>query len=286
MRRPTLELGDDPLNLRTPIAIASVTLALGACVINPDDADDRPSRPGELGAGDFVYVCVGDSDPLCAGGAVADTFPERIAVGARFGLDYNPNDTVFSDGIIPRLEAPNAAVVRRELDAFFIQQAGYQVFLAVTNESEVIDIQHILAANIDRIAVRTMDSQDLDTIELAPGESVTVQAVPQDALRSSLAGSLDYSWSTEDGTIASVATIDEDFDVTIEALQLGSTVLTIETSGFSQQVAIEVIDADAEDTDDEGTTGELPDTTDTDEVTETDDTTDTDDTDTDGGTGA
>ena len=283
MRRPTLELGDDPLNLRTPIAIASVALALGACVINPDDTDDRPSRPGELGAGNFVYVCVGDSDPLCVGGAVADTFPERIAVGARFGLDYNPNDTVFSDGIVPRLEAPNAAVVRRELDAFFIQQAGYQVFLAVTNESEVIDIQHILAANIDRIAVRTMDSQDLDTIELAPGESVTVQAVPQDALRSSLAGSLDYSWSTEDETIASVATIDEDFDVTIEALQLGSTVLTIETSGFSQQVAIEVIDADAEDTDDEGTTGDLPDTTDTDEATETDDTTDTD---TDGGTGA
>lgn len=290
------------MNLRNPITIASVALALGACVIDADDTDDRPSRPGELGAGEFVYVCVGDSDPLCAGSAVADTFPERIAVGARFGLDYNPNDTVFSDGVSLRLDAPNAAVVRQELDAFFIQQAGYQVFLAVTNESEVIDIQHILAANIDRIAVRTMDSQDLDTIELAPGESVTVQAVPQDFLRSTLAGSLDYSWSTEDETIASVASIDEDFDVTIEALELGSTILTIETSGFSQQVAIEVIDADAMDSDDEGTTGEPPDTdtddstdtddpadtdgsTDTDDPTDTDDSTDTD-TDTDGGTGA
>ncbi len=268
------------MNLRNPIAIASIALALGACVIDADDNDDRPSRPGELGAGEFVYVCVGDSDPLCAGGAVADTFPERIAVGARFGLDYNPNDTAFSEGISLRIDAPDEAVVRRELDAFFIQQAGYQVFLAVNNDSEVIDIQHFLAANIDRIAVRTMDSQDLDTIELAPGESVTVQAVPQDSLRSTLAGSLDYSWSTGDEAIASVATIDEDFDVTIEALERGSTILTIETSGFSQQVAIEVIEADSGDTDEETTTGALPDT-DTDDAADTDDATDTN-----GGTGA
>jgi hypothetical protein len=266
------------LNLRNPIAIASVALALGACVIGDDDNDDRPSRPGELGAGDFVYVCVGDSDPLCANGAVAETFPERIAVGARFGLDYNPNDTLFSDGVGLRLDAPNAAVVRRDLDAFFIQQAGYQVFLAVTNESEVIDIQHILAANIDRIAVRTMDSQDLDTIELSPGESITVEAVPQDALRSTLAGSLDYTWTIEDESIAAVASVDEDFDVTIEAAALGSTVLTIETAGFSQQVFIDVADGETQDTEGSDTDAFDPET-------DTDDSTDTD-TDTDGGTGA
>ena len=160
------------MSLRTPLLLCAL-LGLGACVLD-GNVDDRPARPGELGAGDFIYVCVGDSDPFCANGAVADTFPERIAVGARFGLDFQPNSDLFSDGVALRIEAPDAAVVRRDLDAFFMQRAGYQVFFAVSNDAEVYDMQHILAANIDRIAVRTMDSEDLDTINLAVGESLTV----------------------------------------------------------------------------------------------------------------
>lgn len=260
--RPYFDL-ETNLSLRTPLLLSAL-LGLGGCVID-EDVDDRPARPGELGAGDFIYVCVGDSDPFCANGAVADTFPERIAVGARFGLDFNPNDTFFSDGVALRIDAPNAAVVRRDFDAFFIQQAGYQVFLAVSNDSEVYDIQHILAANIDRIAVRTMDSEDLDAIVLDVGESLTVSAVPQDILRSTLAGSLDYTWSTQDETIAAVASIDEDFDVTIEGIDVGTTTLTIEAAGFSRDVTIEVgfeegtttSDGGSEsgDTDTEGSTG-------------------------------
>ena len=267
------------MNLRTPLVLSAL-LGLGACVID-EDVDDRPARPGELGAGDFIYVCVGDSDPFCANGAVADTFPERIAVGARFSLDFNPNDTFFSDGVALRIDAPNTAVVRRELDAFFIQQAGYQVFLAVTNDSEVYDIQHILAANIDRIAVRTMDSEDLDTIRLEVGESITVSAVPQDALRSTLAGSLDYAWSTEDSSIAEVSTIDEDFDVTIEALDVGTTVLSIETGGFVQQVTVEVGVDEGTTTDDGGS-----ESGDTDGGSESGDMEMDTDTDTEGSTGA
>ncbi len=222
----------------------ALILALGAqvgtgCILN-ENTDDRPARPGELGEGDFLYVCVGDSDPLCAEGSVATTFPERIAVGGRFGLDFNPNDSFRSDGVALRIEAPNDTVVRRELDTFTIEQAGYQVFLAVSNESEVVDLQHIRAANIERISVRTMDSQDLDTIELALGESITVYAIPQDRLRSELAGSLDYAWSTADPSIAEVASVDEDFDVTIEAVSEGITTLVIQAAGFTQEVSIEV----------------------------------------------
>lgn len=277
----------------------ALTLALGAlvgtgCVID-ENTDDRPSRPGELGAGDFVYVCVGDSDPLCAGGSVAETFPERIAVGGRFGLDFNPNDTLYNDGIALRIDAPNETIVRRELDTYTIEQAGYQVFLAVSNDSEVVDLQHILAANIERITVRTMDSQDLDTIELALGDSITVVAIPQDRLRSALAGSLDYAWSTADPNIAEVATVDEDFDVTIEAVSEGVTTLFIEAGGFTQEVSIEVTvdgpstDTDT-DTDDAGSDTDGSDTdtdgddTDTDTDTAETDGTDTDtDTDTDEG---
>ncbi len=239
------------MTLRTTFAIAALALGVGGCVIDDDD-DDRPSRPGELGAGDFLYVCVGDSDPFCTNGAVADTFPERIAVGARFDLDFNPNDNFFNDGLAVRIDAPNGSVVRTEIGAFFMQVAGYQVFLAVTNDSEVVDIQHLLAADIDRIAVRTTDSQDLDTIELAVGEQITVSAVPQDALRTTLAGSLSYTWTSADETIADIATVDEDFDITIEGIEVGSTTMVIETEGFVQEVTIEVT---GESTTDDSTTG-------------------------------
>ncbi len=263
------------MRLNLALAVALATLVGPGCVVGGND-DDRPSRPGELGAGDFLYVCVGDSDPLCANGSIAETFPERIAVGGRFGLDFDPNDTIFSDGVGLRIEAPNQTLVRAELGTFSVEQAGYQVFLAVSNDSEVIDLQHILAANIERISVQTMDSQDLDTIALALGESITVCAVPQDRLRSTLAGSLDYAWSSTDPGIADVATIDEDFDVTIEAISEGVTTLVIEAGGFRQEVTVEV-------------TLDGPATTDTDAGSDTDAGTDTDsgtDTDTDGSTGA
>ena len=259
--------------MRQTLALITALTALTApgCVLDPD-ADDRPSRPGELGAGDFLYVCVGDSDPLCAEGSVAETFPERIAVGGRFALDFNPNDTFFSDGVGLRIEAPNETSVRAELGSFSIEQAGYQVFLAASNESEVVDLQHILAANIERISVRTMDSQDLDTIELALGESITVSAIPQDRLRSTLAGSLDYAWSMTDPNIADVATIDEDFDVTIEAVSEGVTTLIIEAGGFSQEVTVEVsIDGPATTGTDTGPDPDTDSSTDTDPGTDTDD---------------
>ena len=43
-----------------------------------------------------------------------------------------------------------------------------------------------------------MDSQELQTIELEPGERITLQALPQDDLRSTLGGSLDYTWASDD----------------------------------------------------------------------------------------
>ncbi|MGH1344393.1 MAG: hypothetical protein ACRBN8_22730 [Nannocystales bacterium] len=276
------------MRLTLGLITAITALAASGCVID-QDADDRPSRPGELGAGDFLYVCVGDADPLCAQGSVAETFPERIAVGGRFALDFNPNDTIFNDGVGLRIEAPNQTLVREELGAFSIEQAGHQVFLAVSNESEVIDLQHILAADIERISVRTMDSQDLDTIELALGESITVFAVPQDRLRSTLAGSLDYAWSTAAPEIAEVVTIDEDFDVTIEALSEGVTTLVIEAGGFTQEVMVEVtVDGPTTEPDPETDTDSGTDTDGgSDSGAETGTDTDTDsDTDTDGSTGA
>ena len=277
--------------MRLTLALLTALGALGAltapgCVYDPD-ADDRPSRPGELGAGDFLYVCVGDSDPLCAEGSVAETFPERIAVGGRFGLDFDPNDTIGSDGVGLRIEAPDETSVRTELGTFSIEQAGYQVFLAVSNESEVVDLKHMLAANIERISVRTMDSQDLDTIELALGDAITVSAIPQDRLRSTLAGSLDYAWSMTDPSIAAVATVDEDFDVTIEAVAEGVTTLVVEASGFTQEVMVEVTLDGPASTGTDTDAGPEPDT-DTDAATDAGSGTDTDmGTDTDeGSTGA
>ena len=269
----------------------ALTVALGAlvgpgCVLD-DNADDRPSRPGELGAGDFLYVCLGDSDPLCTEGSLAETFPERVAVHGRFALDFNPNDTIFSDGVGLRIEAPNETLVKTELGTFSIEQAGYQVFLAVSNGSEVVDLQHILAANIERISVRTMDSQDLDTIELALGQSITVSAVPQDRLRSTLAGSLDYAWSTADPNVADLATIDEDFDVTIEAISEGVTTLLIEAGGFTQEVSVEVtVDGPSSATDGSDADGSGTDGSGTDGSGTGSDTDGSNDTDTDGSTGA
>lgn len=288
-------------------------LCLGGCVFTGSDSeDDRPARPGELGAGNFRYICVGDSDPFCEDGAVASTFPERFAIGGRFDLAFEPEDNFFFDnGVIPRVIAPVLGAVQTEAMTFQFLREGYSAFIARDNEGAVIDIRHLYAAPVARIAVTTDSSQDLAMIELGVGQDQAVDALPQDDFRSTLAGSLDYVWSTDDPTVAEVITADFDTDISIRANAVGETTLRIVTGAFEQTLTIVVTedappdpttesdtdasdtdapDTDASDTDAPDTDAPDTDASDTDasdtDATDTDtDATDTDTSDTDPTTG-
>ena len=242
-----------PRHAALGIAAALATLTGVGC---GDPFTNEPAKEGELGVGNFLYRCVGDSDPYCDEGGTADDFPEAIAVGGRFNLDYNQD----IDGAVPRVKSGSDAIVS-DGNALVMARAGYGVVLATEGFGDVVDLLHISGRDVTRIAVTTMDSQELQTIELAPGERIALQARPQDDLRTTLGGALDYAWQSDDESIFEIASADLDESVEIEAVAAGTAMLLVSTGMFTQMIEVEV-DGDA------GTTGDTGDTDDTEGMTD------------------
>jgi hypothetical protein len=231
----------------TPWAVAPAALALPAC----DDGESGPSKSGELSTGRFLYRCLGDSDPYCDAGTPS-SFPEAMAVGGRFDLEYDPEEDVFEDVPIPRVIPASPASVQTPGMGYAIGRAGFAAFLARDAFGDVYDLRHIYAAPVGRIAVTSAASQELATIRVEVGETIDLFAQPQDEFRALLGGSLDYAWTSDDDTVAGFASVDLDRDITLEGRAQGTTTIRIEAGGFQQMVTVEVgpIGAGTDDGDD------------------------------------
>jgi len=233
--------------------VASVLLA--AC---GSFEDNPPAEAGELGRGDFRYSCIGDADPYCVGTSPT-SFPTAFAVGAIFGLEYHAEDS--EDDPLPRVIAGSNTSVNTVGPGFAITRPGYTVFLAMSNFGEVYDFRHVYAAPVQRIPLTTGRSDELLDLTLGAGETLQLFAQPEDGLRTLLGGSLAYAWSSDDPTVARIASADQDRDVTIEGVQAGTTTLRVEAGGYVQAIEVRVggdpSDADTS-SEEEGTTERTP----------------------------
>lgn len=254
-----------------------VLLGVGAACGDP--ATDEPAKEGELGVGTFLYRCVGDSDPACDEGGTAENFPEAFAVGGRFSLDYNQD----RDGALPNV-VPASDSIQRDGPALVVVRAGWSAVLATQGFGDVIDLLHLAGRDVTRIALFTGDSQELSDITMAVGDTLVLEGRPQDDNRTTLAGSLDYAWSSDDDTIVRVASADLDESVQIEAVAAGSGMVMVTAGSFTQMIPVQVggdastgaDDAGSSDDDTDGdTAGQDTDGSDTDGA-------DTDGSDTDG----
>jgi len=213
----------------------SAGVMLAALTTVACDGDDGPAKEGELGVGNFIYRCVGDSDPFCSDGGVADTFPEAIAVGGRFNLDYNQD----RDGALPNV-IPGSDAVVMDGPSLVLTRAGFAVVLASQGFGDVIDLLHLTGRDVTRIATFTGDSQELITIELEVGERITLEGRPQDENRTTLAGSLDYEWGSDNEAVFEVASADQDESVEVEGVGPGTAQLLVTAGGFTQMIEVEV----------------------------------------------
>ena len=213
------------------LPVVGLALLLPACSFEPD-ADGSPSTEGELGSLEFNYVCVQESDRACeaTGGNYDGPFPSRIAVGAFFGLTVQGAEVI----------APETSAVTFELDAFAVHETGNQVFFAVNTNKEVLDLLHIYVAAVEEIRVTADDAPAADVLFFDADESRTFRASSFDGLGSPLAGSLVYSWVSQDPSVVAVTATAANGDVTVEAVGGGSTILTVEAAGFSRALMVSV----------------------------------------------
>ena len=177
-------------------ALALVGLcALGGCT---DDPYNPVPGPGELGNGEFNYVCLTDDDPACPVGPGVGNFPARFALGGRFGLQYD-----WDDAGKPPADLRSAAPARLKLagEVFTALADGYTGVLALRSDGSVGDLIHVLVSTPTRVAVQ-VDRIDYAEYNAVAGQEIRFHAVARDDDAYDLAGALEFTWQVDDPAVA------------------------------------------------------------------------------------
>jgi hypothetical protein len=209
------------------------TWIAGALLLGGGCDFEQPVSPGELGNGQFRYVCAGVTDPACGPDGGADRFPDVLAVGGRFGLAYEPDE-----GPTPRVE-PVAPSVLGDVDGVLaFLRAGTSAVLAVRGDV-VVDVVHLDAEAVDEVVVQLDVDGAWDrggvvgSVELVEGESADLEAVLRDVLDRPLAGSVELHWASADPGVIEIASLQTERRIAIEAVAAGATEIVITSSAFA-----------------------------------------------------
>jgi hypothetical protein len=206
------------------MALIATCVTVGCSTI-----ETGPTQAGELGNGRFRYVCAGTTDPYCDDGYEASSFPPTLAVGSRFSLRYELEES----GESAVVEPASRVALSKEGSVFTLHQRGYVAVLAQTAFGDVVDILHLNANDVAVFEVFADSPAPLAEIELAVGERLDLRVDPKDDLGTLVAGSLAYAWSTPAlDTVVRIASATDSDTVTVQGLATGYSMLTL-TAGDS-----------------------------------------------------
>ncbi len=142
-------------------------------------------QPGELGNGGFYWICSTAADPACdAAGDAAEAFPERVALGSKFRLQYL---TDYNDPV--NVASGSSHIVEQNLVGRFEAVAPGYASMVVYRDGQVYDFLHLNVRPIDDVGL----VGDVGPNGLAVGERAAIRANPRcEGLL--CAGSMPYQW--------------------------------------------------------------------------------------------
>ncbi len=250
--------------------------ALSACT-NDYEYEPDPGY-GELGVGVFLYECPTSGDSFCDDGNPAPVFPSAFALGGRIHLQYDWKDDSdhFADPL-PQLQSAAPKLLAPASDGFTAIATGYAAVLAVTGNSEVVDLRHLHIREIDHLQVSNIgDTLAITELTLEPNSETLLQARALDLDAVTLGGVLGYAWSTGDPDILAITAGADSGQVRVQAGKPGETTLTLLLDDHTVVVAVTVNPLPDSTTSDTSGTGSETDTSGSDTGSGTDTSTGTD----------
>lgn len=201
--------------------------ALSGCT---DDYQYEPDPGyGELGIGVFLYECPTSGDSFCPDGSPAPVFPQAFALGGRIHLQYDWKDDSdhFGDPQ-PQLQSASPQLLAPAADGFTAVATGYAAVLAVTGNSEVVDLRHLHIREVASLQASTLgETLPLTELTLEPASEAVLQARAVDADDITLGGVLGYAWSTGDANILTITAGADSGQVRVQAVNQGETTLNL-----------------------------------------------------------
>src|SRR5262245_39176506 len=174
--------------------VAWLGLTMCACYSTCDGSPAAATATGELGNGTFEYRCIGTSDPVCEDGVFNQPFPDCIAVGGAFRLDYTLRDISErdEDELTPFLhvDAANSSFLSGESGSFHALREGRTAVLAYDNDV-VVDLLHMELVQPDSLELQGLDpATPTDELHMRQGEVAVFRVFPRSASCSAMGGAL------------------------------------------------------------------------------------------------
>jgi hypothetical protein len=243
-----LEVSVTSRTLSSCQALCAILFLIPAC-----GADSGSS--GELENGSFSYLCTTDRDPICGPDATfiegtLQTMPNTIAVGGQFSVVFRGSSSSGQDGsaFVKPVSSDLLAGGAGNEPIFTAAKPGFAGLLALRG-STVVDVIHVHIVAIDsaRIDARVDTTGAVivgaPTVNIGTGALVDLSAAAADEGSDTLAGSLDYAWSTDDSAIAEILTSPTTDEITVRGGAPGQTMVHVTISGVSSAISIVVADA-------------------------------------------
>jgi hypothetical protein len=199
---------------------------------------------GALGNGGFTYDCIGNGDAFCEGLVPPlegfSGLPARIAVGGTFNMAYNGEKPETSDGIefqVTIVPASTKVVDVVSGVGFRVTSAGQTAFLARGANGVVADFVHVLVADTDHLEV-SAGGAALTKLDLTTSTQENLRVQPLNANNDTLAGNLEYNWSSSDESIVSI--LANDNDATAQGVAAGMATITVNLGSISLDLPVTV----------------------------------------------
>ena len=211
---------------------------------------------GNVGNGTFDYECLTQSDAACSKTDAIDSFaasndlvgrrgmPRAVAVGALFGLNFDPSGPVDNTYRVVAATSDDA----RSPGEFQVERPGHAAFIAVRSGEKASDYIGLDAR--EAVGLRVWSEQrPIESIELRTVDRVTLTVTPVDDDESLLAGALPLRWESLDESIVSLSrlgasrgrdTVSNEVDVILHAEGVGRTRVRVQSGRIGHEFSVEV----------------------------------------------
>jgi len=222
--------------------LAPLLLTLVGCASTCGDSS-QPGAIGELGNGNFLYECGGTSDPVCEFSEFGEMFPECIALGGQFDLEYRLLDgSALGDDIeidpVLYIESVNQSFFEG-VDEFSAQRIGEAAFI-VRESEHVLDLIHMNIVEIDDFDIADRDpATPTDTIDISLGETQTYRVFPRSFSCAQIGGAVPVDAESSDEAIATISGGDV---LRIQAQALGVAVVRVRMGELEKAITVNVLD--------------------------------------------
>jgi hypothetical protein len=224
------------------IIMSFVLLPLAGCSLGTE---------GELGRGEFVYVCsTGTDDVECLTAGEERSIPSAVAVGAPLSIRYDADG-----GDIHPVTGASHRHVQAGGGGLVVAVAGPAGILALDVRGGVYDLVHVISHEVASLELLCHGgllggAGECDApMQLEPGDEAMIEAMPLSAWGEALGGRLTYSWEIGDASIASFDSYGGQRIVEIRGESPGTTALLVSAGGVTSQIEIVVAGGADADTD-------------------------------------